>query len=349
MSNAAEIWRSLRSQADEQDKGRLDIDLSGARVVDGAIMSLLVELRSELEEKGVESTIVGAGDRLLPLVHLYGGDVPPRPRAEKPEVTIAMRLERVTTTVSDRLGRAIRFIGELTYAMGGVARRPATGNWRAVFGLVERTGADAVVIVVLLNFLVGIIMAYQSAKALRLYGANIYVADVVGISHTRELGPLVTAIIISGRSGAAFAAELGTMKVSEEIDALRTLGFSPTRTLVLPRILALALVAPVLTILGDVVGVAGGAVVGVMNLDISTQGYLAELRTAVVRSDVWTGIVKSVVFGIAIGHIGCQQGFATRGGAEGVGRRTTATVVICLFALVILDTLLTMFFRMFDL
>ncbi len=347
MANAAGIWRSLRSHAEAQEEGRLDIDLSGARVVDGAVMSLLVELRSELEGRGVESEIVGADERVLPLVHLYGGDVPPRPRPEAPVRTIGVWLGRSIDAVSDRLRRSIQFIGELSYAVGGVTRRPSTGNWRSVLGLSERAGADGVVIVLLLNFLVGIVLAYQSAEQLKLYGANIYVADAVGISVTRELGPLITAIIMSGRSGAAYAAELGTMKVSEELDALRTLGFSPTRTLVLPRIVALALVAPVLTLLGDVVGVAGGAVVGAANLDVTFAGYFAELKTAVVPSDVWTGLVKSVAFAIAIAQIGCQQGFATRGGAEGVGRRTTSTVVICLFALVILDTLLTMFFRKF--
>ena len=185
--------------------------------------------------------------------------------------------------------------------------------------LAERAGVDGVPIVLLLNFLVGFVMAFQSARQLKLYGANVYVADVVGISVTRELAPLMTAIIMSGRSGAAFAAELGSMRVSEEIDALRTMGFAPAPYLILPRMVALAMVAPVLTLLADIVGVTGGMAVGVSSLDVSARGYLAELRTAVVASDVWTGLVKSVAFGTAIGFIGCEQGFSTRGAAEGVG------------------------------
>jgi phospholipid/cholesterol/gamma-HCH transport system permease protein len=348
MADAADIWRSLRSHVEAQRAGRLDLDLSDARVVDGAVMSLLVELRAELALRGVASTIVGADEHVRPLVHLYGGDLPPRPLPEEPAVTVRALLERSVGAAADRTSRAIAFMGELSHGVAGVVRRPVTSNWRSVLPLTERAGADGVVIVALLNFLVGIVMAYQSAKELKIYGANIYVADVVGISVTRELSPLMTAIIMSGRSGAAYAAELGTMKVSEEIDALRTLGFSPMRALVLPRIVALALVAPVLTLLGDVVGVAGGAVVGSATLGVTAAGYLAELKTAVVVSDVWSGLVKSVVFGIVVAHIGCQQGFATRGGAEGVGQRTTTTVVICLFAIVILDTLLTTFFRMFE-
>ncbi len=199
----------------------------------------------------------------------------------------------------------------------------------------------------MLNFLVGFVMAFQSARQLKLYGANVYVADVVGISVTRELAPLMTAIIMSGRSGAAFAAELGSMRVSEEIDALRTMGFAPAPYLILPRMVALAMVAPVLTLLADVVGVTGGMAVGVSSLDVSARGYLAELRTAVVASDVWTGLVKSVAFGTAIGFIGCEQGFSTRGAAEGVGRSTTTTVVACLFTIVIVDTVFTMLFRTF--
>jgi phospholipid/cholesterol/gamma-HCH transport system permease protein len=208
-----------------------------------------------------------------------------------------------------------------------------------------RAGAEGVPIVLLLNFLVGFVMGFQSARQLQLYGANIYVADVVGISVTRELAPLMTAIIMSGRSGASFAAELGSMRVSEEIDALKTMGFAPAPYLILPRVVALALVAPVLTLLGDVVAMAGGAVVAVATLDVSARGYLAELRSAVGSSDIWTGLVKSFAFGIAIAFIGCQQGFATRGAAEGVGRSTTTTVVSCLFSIVLIDTVFTVFFQ----
>jgi phospholipid/cholesterol/gamma-HCH transport system permease protein len=226
-----------------------------------------------------------------------------------------------------------------------VLRRPSAAGWQTLPSLVERAGADGIPIVVLLNFLVGFVMAFQSARQLELYGANLYVADVVGLSVTRELAPLMTGIIISGRSGAAYAAELGAMKVSEEIDALRTMGFGPTAYLILPRVVALALIAPILTLLGDVVGVLGGVVVGSSTLGVSPRGYLAELRTVMVPADVIGGLFKSVAFGVAIALIGCRQGFATTGGAAGVGRRTTSTVVLCLFTIVIADTLFTLVFR----
>jgi phospholipid/cholesterol/gamma-HCH transport system permease protein len=231
----------------------------------------------------------------------------------------------------------------------GLVKNPRSGHLREVPPLVERTGADAIPIVVLINFLVGFVMAYQSAKQLKMFGANIYVADLVGLSVTRELAPLMTAIIIAGRSGAAFAAEIGSMKVSEELDALRTIGLRPFAWLVIPRTIALLVVTPFLTLIGDLVGVLGGLVVGITSLDLTAQGYLVETKKAVELWDVQHGVIKSFAFALAISLIACQQGFSASGGAEGVGRRTTSTVVTCLFALVLLDALFTIVFRMFDL
>jgi phospholipid/cholesterol/gamma-HCH transport system permease protein len=213
----------------------------------------------------------------------------------------------------------------------------------------ERTGADAVPIVILINFLVGFVMAFQGAVQLKQFGANIFVADLVGLSVTRELGPLMTAIIVCGRSGAAFAAELGSMKVSEEIDALRTMGFGAMRYLVLPRVVALILVIPLLTLMADFVGILGGLVVGLTTLDLSVAGYVNETRKALSVWDVYSGVIKSMVFGLAIALIACQQGLATTGGAEGVGRRTTASVVTILFSLILLDAGFTVLFHAFHL
>lgn len=325
---------------------QLDVDLTDVTFVDGAIMALLVALRADLVGRGVACELIGASERFQELISLYQGDAAPTPTAKPRRPRVLEEVGSLASGVGSSIASAIQFLGDLTAALWGVLERPATGNWKAVVTLAERAGADGVPIIVLLNFLVGFVMAFQSSHQLELYGANVFVADVVGISITRELAPLMTAIIVSGRSGAAFAAELGTMKVSEEIDALRTMGFAPERYLVLPRVAALAVVTPVLTLLGDVVGVAGGAVVGTLSLDVSPRAYLSELRTAVFAWDLGTGLIKSVAFGIAIALIGCRQGFITRGGAAGVGRRTTTTVVLCLFAIVLLDTLFTVFFRM---
>ena len=241
------------------------------------------------------------------------------------------------------------FLGTCVLAALGLLREPRTANWKAIPSIMVRAGTDAVPIVVLINFLVGFVMGFQGAVQLKQFGANIFVADLVGLSVTRELGPLMTAIIVCGRSGAAFAAELGTMKVSEEIDALRTLGFGPVRYLVLPRAIGLMLVMPFLTLFADLVGVLGGLAVGLVSLDLTITGYFIETKKAIAFWDVGSGLLKSVVFALAIAVISCQRGFATTGGAEGVGRQTTASVVSILFSLILIDATFTVFFHAFNL
>lgn len=344
MENATEIWRSLSRIALLQ-RGGLDIDLSRASTIDGAIMALLVDTRAHLAARGVTCELLGGSLAVRELVHLYGGDSPPLRSKTAPRRSLIARFGDAVQHLAKRGYALVGFAGELVVALGRAIRRPSSSNLRELPDLVARAGTDGALIVFILNFLVGFVMAYQSTRPLEQYGANLFVADIVGISVTRELAPLMTAVIIAGRSGAAFAAELGTMRVSEEIDALRTMGFSPVSHLVLPRVLALAIAAPVLTLLGDVIGVFGGAVVAASALDVTPRAYLAELRLVLLSSDVWTGLVKSVAFGMLIAFIGCHQGLSARGAASGVGRSTTATVVSCLFTIVVVDTLFTMIFR----
>ncbi|MEO0663896.1 MAG: ABC transporter permease, partial [Planctomycetota bacterium] len=188
--------------------------------------------------------------------------------------------------------------------------------------------------------------AFQSALQLGKFGADSLVADLVSLSMTRELAPLMTAIVVAGRSGAAIAAEIGTMKVSEEVDALRTLGLDPYRFLVLPRILAVLIAAPLLTLLADVVSIAGGLFVAMSSLDVSWQGYVLSVREALGVADVFGGLFKAAVFGGMIALIACERGLGARGGAEGVGRATTSAVVTMLFALVAVDALFSVLFNL---
>jgi phospholipid/cholesterol/gamma-HCH transport system permease protein len=227
-------------------------------------------------------------------------------------------------------------------------REPRTIPWRDVLRVMERTGADALPIVGLISFLVGLVSAFQGAITLHQYGADIFVADGVAIGVTRELGPLMVAIVGAGRSGAAFAAELGTMRVSEEVDALRTLGLDPYRHLVFPRLLALTLMLPLLTVLGNFFAIAGGFVVGVGSLDITFGAWARETQNALTFAHVGSGLLKSFFFGAAIALVACQWGLATRGGAEGVGRSTTSAVVTSLFFLVIIDAAFTVLFNAWD-
>ncbi len=340
ISDAPAIWRRLREVA-APPADSLTFDLAGATTIDGAAMALIVDRRAQLITQGIRCEIVGGNTEVRELVGLFHGDRAVTRRLTRARPGTLATLGASTEQALKRGYSLIGFAGELVASL----RRPRTANVRSLPALITRAGADGVPIVLVLNFLVGFVMAFQSTQQLKLYGANVYVADIVGISITRELAPLMTAIIMAGRSGAAYAAELGTMRVSEEIDALRTLGFAPMSYLVLPRIAALAIAAPVLTLLGDVVGIGGGIYVGARSLDVTPAGFLAELRTVLVPSDVWTGVVKSVAFGIAIAFIGCQQGLTASGAASGVGRSTTSTVVQCLFTIVVVDTLFTVLFR----
>ena len=308
-------------------------------------MALLVQVKWNLQTKGVRCEFVGGGSTVEKILKLYEGDTGPIPRPKRVSVGFFGHVGNNIVIGIKELQLFFAFVGSMVLAVGGVLRRPRTGNWHDVAPIMSRAGADAVPIVALITFLIGFVMAFQSAVQLKQFGANIYVADLVALSITRELGPLMTAIIVCGRSGAAFAAELGTMSVSEEIDALRTMGIGPLRFLVFPRVLALFLVVPILTLMGDLFGILGGLLVGVVNLDLTIIGYLNQTERALGIWDVAQGLVKACVFGTVIGLISCLQGLATTGGAEGVGRRTTTTVVQCLFALILIDAAFTMAFH----
>jgi phospholipid/cholesterol/gamma-HCH transport system permease protein len=349
LADAPTLWGQLQREIPGSVRGEsLNFDLSRVATVDGAAMAMLVHVRGELVLRGVKSEFVGASDAISAIVHLYRGDVrPARRRRRRPPSALA-QIGTATLGVVRETQVVLGFFGDMLLAAVGLLREPKTGNWSEVAPIMERTGADAIPIVVLINFLVGFVMAFQGAVQLRQFGANLYVADLVGLSITRELGPLMTAIIVCGRSGAAFAAELGSMKVSEEIDALRTMGFGPMRYLVLPRTVALLLVMPILTLVGDFVGILGGLAVGITSLDLTISGYWAETRKVVHLWDIFSGVVKSGIFALVISLISCQQGFATTGGAEGVGRRTTGAVVSTLFALILVDATFTVIFHLFN-
>jgi phospholipid/cholesterol/gamma-HCH transport system permease protein len=250
-SDASALWIELRPYVDQVERGdALDFEMSAVSRVDGGVMALLSHLRAELQQRGVRSEFVGADPAVQQIIHLYRGDVAVgRAKLRKARGTLD-QLGRATWEVVHELLQVLAFIGQMVLSLRAVIRSPRTVNWHGLAPLVERTGADAVPIVVLINFLVGLVMAFQSAVQLKAFGANIFIADLIGISITRELGPLMTAIVVTGRSGAAFAAELGSMKTNEEIDALRTMGFDPIEVLILPRMLALILALPILAFLG---------------------------------------------------------------------------------------------------
>ena len=238
----------------------------------------------------------------------------------------------------------ITFSGDLTTAVIYSFIHPRSIRWEDLFFYVKRAGMEGLPIVGLINFLLGLIIAFMSSLQLKQFGANIYVAQLVGVAMVTELGPIMTAIIVAGRSGSAFAAEIGTMKVNEEVDALVSMGFDPTRFLAIPKVLAAMLVVPVLTLYADFFGIAGGAVVGVLGLDLTLYTYVQETMKVISIADIVKSLIKSVVFAVLIAGIGCQRGFQVRGGAEAVGSATTSAVVAAIFLVIVTDSAFAILF-----
>ncbi|HEX8949334.1 MAG TPA: ABC transporter permease [Dissulfurispiraceae bacterium] len=218
---------------------------------------------------------------------------------------------------------------------------------RAGISEIVKTGYNSIPIVAVISLFVGIILALQSAYQLKRVGALIYVANLVGVSITRELGPILTAIIVAGRSGSSFAAEIGSMKAAEEVDALVSMGINPIRFLVVPKLLALMLMLPALTLFSDAIGIFGGFVLATTALDLHPYNYFQQTVNALLVKDVITGLVKSWAFGVVITIVGAYQGFRVSGGAEEVGLRTTASVVASIFLVIVFDLFFTALFYYF--
>ena len=242
------------------------------------------------------------------------------------------------------LKQGVSFIGEIFYESVNALLNPRKIKWRNTLYYMDMCGREAVPIMALICFLMGLILGFQSAPQFKQFGADIYVVNLVGLSIVKELAPLMIAMIASGRAGSAFAAELGTMKVNEEIDALTTMGFIPSRILIMPKLIAMMFVMPLLTIIGDLAGLIGGLVVGLTQLKLPFAAYLNQTMKAIHYTDIGEGLIKSFVFAILITLIGCFQGMNCSNDAQGVGRATTTTVVMGIFLIVVSDTIMTIAF-----
>jgi phospholipid/cholesterol/gamma-HCH transport system permease protein len=266
-----------------------------------------------------------------------------------------LKLSEKVVAVPGRVGlwtmNGLAYVGELANLAGQSAYFTFIGPFRGQRLRPQRAihqamavGVEAIPIVSLITFFVGLIMALQSAYQLRKLGAMQFVAAAVAISILRELGPLLTAIVVIGRSGSAFAAEIGTKKVTEEVDALRTMAFDPVAFLVAPKFLAMLVMMPCLSIWADLMGIVGGSVFGVAGANFTFTSYFQATRDAIVTRDVYTGLIKSVLFGLVITAVGCKEGFATGAGAEEVGRSTTAAVVTSIALVIVVDLIFTALF-----
>lgn len=238
----------------------------------------------------------------------------------------------------------LSFVGQTMVTMLKVIARPVSMRWTSLFHHMEATGLDAVPIVGLLSFLVGAVVAFLGATILRDFGAQIFTVELVSFSFLREFGVLLTAILLAGRSGSAFTAQIGAMKGNEEIDALKTLGVDPVEVLVVPRLLALIFMLPILTFLAMMLGMLGGAMAAVLTMDISTSAYLTRLYERTPVNYFWVGMIKAPVFAFIISVVGCLEGFKVSGSAESVGRHTTSSVVQSIFLVIFFDAIFAIFF-----
>ncbi|MBK1732056.1 hypothetical protein CKO41_09685 [Thiococcus pfennigii] len=327
--------------ADGPPVPRVTFDTTGITGWDTALAVFLWGVQKATAERGIALDADGLPDGARRLLDLAGA-VPAAQDAGKKEARrtgLVTRVGEATLRIWQTLLGALAFLGETALAfvafLGGRARYRKTDLWLVL----QDVGPRALPIVTLISFLVGVILAFVGAIQLSRFGAQIFIADLVGLAMVREMGPMMAAIIMSGRTGAAFAARISTMQVNQEVDALKTLGISPIEFLVLPRILALVIMMPLLTLYADLVGIAGGMAVSISLFGLTFTQYWNETLVALSLQQFAIGLVKAVVFGALIALAGCYQGIKTSGSASAVGTAATSAVVVAIVAIVVADGL----------
>jgi phospholipid/cholesterol/gamma-HCH transport system permease protein len=327
--------------------GAASIDLGGVEKLDTAGAWLLDKLTRELVDRGWQVEWSGARDAhaglLAEVRSIPAEPLPPAP-AVNPLLRVIAHLGRSTLIALDEARCLLSFYGQTLVALSRVALRPTRLRLTSLTHHLEQTCVNALPIVGLISFLIGIVMAYQGADQLRRFGAEIFTVDLLAISALREIGILLTAVVVAGRSGSAFTAEIGMMKVREEIDALRTLGLDPFEVLVLPRLLALMIALPLLAFFADIMALFGGGLMCAFALDISPDQYLSRLGLAIWPRTFWVGIIKAPVFAFVIAMVACYEGLTVDGSAESVGRKTTLAVVVAIFLVIVFDAIFSIVF-----
>jgi len=320
------------------------LDLKSIGVYDSYVILLINRLKKHCIANNIDFNLSGTTSALDDFISIMSADSAKKVSEEKRKSQLYRYIANIGENAKNIWHKAydlIAFMGDLFVKMLYIFVKPGSIRWKDLPFYFTRSGVDALFIVLLIVFLIGVITGYQGALQLQRFGADVFIADLIGISITRELAPLMTAILVAGRSGSAFAAEIGTMKVSEEIDALNSLGFDHMTFLVVPRVFAVMIAMPLLTILADAAGIVGGLLAAVSTLDITITGYINQLERALTYAHVFSGIAKSVVFGFLVAAVGCFSGLQVRGGAESVGKYTTTAVVSGVLLIIIADAVFT--------
>jgi phospholipid/cholesterol/gamma-HCH transport system permease protein len=334
--------RDLPKRLDAVGEQRLLVDLSQVSRMDTVGAWLVHRL-----VRGRDAEIVGANEHfevLLQQVAQADQLVKVRPDRTPPLYRVLGQIGGATAMAGRTLAGLLGFFGALLISLGNVIMHPRRFRVNAVTQQFEVVGIHALGIVGLMSFLVGIVIAQQGAVQLRQFGAEVFTVNLVGRSAVKELGILMTAIMVAGRSGSAFAAQIGSMKLAEEVDAMRTIGVSPMEALVLPRVLSTVLLMPLLGFYAAVLAIVGGGIFCWIALDIPPVTFIQRIREVVPRTDLWQMLIKAPVFGLIISMAGCFQGMQVEGNAEAVGLRTTAAVVQGIFLVIVLDAFFAVFF-----
>ncbi|MGZ3253280.1 MAG: MlaE family lipid ABC transporter permease subunit [Burkholderiaceae bacterium] len=325
------------------DTGSIQVDGSQLTGIDSIGVWVLQKRLKECRNNGMAIELHAWPTQYKTLMEIVGEQeniVPPK----APHYSILERIGKKTERTGQDTLALLSFIGETAMTLAHISLRPQRWRWRPVLHNIQIAGFNALPIIGITSFLLGIVIAYQGADQLRHYGANIFVVDLVGYSVLREFAPLITAIIIAGRSGSSYAAQIGTMVVTEEIDALRTVGIEPIDLLVIPKILALLIALPLLTIFSDAVGVFGGMVMANAQLGVGFHEFIERFSKSIDMSQFLIGVGKAFVFSFVISVIGCFQGFRTKSNADSVGRQTTRSVVQSIFTVIVMDAAFSIIF-----
>ena len=344
----ASVWAQARSTVAATRDRRVVIDASQVDYCDGGGVAMLVDLLRQERPAQAPVTVRGLKPEfqtLLDQIDPAALSAPAAPPAK--QLRAVEEIGQAAVTVGRDIATQIAFVGETGSALWFAIKNPQRVRWKDVWYTCEQVGVNALPIVALISFLMGIIIAFQSAVPMQQYGAELFVADLVGLAILRELGPLMTAILLAGRSGAAFAAEIGTMKVNEELNALTTMGLDPVRFLVVTRILAAVLMVPLLTLFADMLGILGGALT-MISFNIPILTYLREVDSLVDIKDLWAGLAKAPVFALLIAGVGCLRGLQTQTGASAVGISATRAVVSGIVLIVVVDGIYAFIYYLLD-
>ena len=346
LQNLTAFTQEIEQHTSEDGLQYMVLDFSGITYIDSVAALAFIQIKKNAASRQIDCSLINLNDEakgIFSVIHEGALTLPPIKHPAR-DNHIFIQIGQSSLYIARDFVNFIAFIGELVVAMIYTIRHPKSLRVKDIFFYMRRAGVDGLPIVGLIGLLTGLIIAFMSFLQLKQLGANIYVPALVSFAMLKELGPLMTAILVAGRSGSAYAAEIGTMVVNEEVDALSTMGFDPIRFLAIPKILATVVVVPILTVYAVCFGILGGLIIGVTSLDLTVSTYITQSITTIKVFDIITSLIKAGVFAALIAAIGCQRGFQVRSGAQDVGKFTTSAVVTAIFLIVVADSVFAIMF-----